>query len=146
MKFTAAIVTSCTQRKSGKVLVDLALLPDVRGTERLAEAWQRLVGRAPSVGPMQTLYQGRSIADAAAAAAYLKSSWYVVSAGLGLVRSDEPVTAYECTVAVGSDLSGRLERAGSTTVDWWNALTASHPHPLSRLIAKCPTLIALFWR
>jgi len=141
--FTAAIVTNCTQRKSGQIRIDLEQLPHVRGAEKLAEAWQRIVGRASPVGPVQTLYQGRSIADTVAAAAYLSSAWYVVSAGLGLVRSDQPVPAYECTVAPGSELSGRLERSGATTVDWWNAITASQPHPLSRLIAKCPTLLAL---
>lgn len=143
MHFTAAVVTNCTQRKSGQIRVDLAQLPHVRGAGRLAEAWRRLVGRASPVGPVQTLYQGRTIADTAAAAAFLGSSWYVVSAGLGLVRSDQPVPAYECTVAAGSELSGRLELSGATTADWWSAITAAQPHPLSRLIAKRPTLLAL---
>ena len=143
MPFTAAIVTNCTQRKSGQVRVDLARLPPVRGAERLAEAWQRLVGRAAPLGPVQTLYQGRTIADTAASAAHLDSSWYVVSAGLGLVRSDQPVPAYECTVAAGSELIRRLERSGATTADWWSAITAAQPHPLSRLIARSPTLLAL---
>lgn len=141
--FTATIVTSCTQRKSGKSPLDLAHLPDVPGTERLARAWQRLVGRGSPLLPVHRLYQGRSIADTAAAAALLSSPWYVVSAGLGLVRSDQLVPAYECTVASGSELSGRLERSGATTVDWWTALTVSHPHPLSHLIARGPTLLAL---
>ncbi len=143
MSFTAAIVTSCTQRKSGRLRIDLGQLPHVRGAEKLAEAWQRLVVRASPVGPVQALYQGRSISDTAAAAAHLASSWYVVSAGLGLVRSDQFVPAYECTVAARSELSSRLKRSGARPVDWWNAITASEPHPLSRLIAKCPTLLAL---
>ncbi len=115
----------------------------MREVERLAEHWQRLVRRALPVGPAQALYQGRSIADTAAAAAHLGSSWFVVSAGLGLVRSDQPVPAYECTVAAGSELSGRLKLSGATTADWWNAITAPRPHPLSRLIAQSPTLLAL---
>lgn len=143
MTFTAAIVTNCTQRKSGQVQVDLAKLPRVRRVAQLAAAWRQQVGRASPVGPVQTLYQGRSIADAVASASQLSSSWYVVSAGLGLVRSDEPVPAYECTAAAGSELSDRLEHAGATTADWWNAITAAEPHPLSRLIAKGPTLLAL---
>jgi hypothetical protein len=143
VNFTAAIVTNCTQRKSGQVQVDLAKLPRVRGAAQLAAAWRQHVGRASPVGPVQTLYQGRSITDTVASASQLSSSWYVVSAGLGLVRSDEPVPAYECTVAAGSELSDRLEHAGATTADWWNAITAAEPHPLSRLIAKGPTLLAL---
>lgn len=143
MTFTAVVITNCTQRKSRLGVVDLVQLPRMRGVEELAAAWQRLVGRALPDGPAQSLYQGRSISDTAAAAAYLESSWFVVSAGLGLVRSDQPVPAYECTVAAGSELSRRLERSGATTADWWNAITYSQPHPLSRLIAKCPTLLAL---
>lgn len=115
----------------------------MREVEQLAEAWRGLVGRALPEGPVQSLYQGRSIADAVAAAAYLESSWYVVSAGLGLVRSDQPVPAYECTVAARSELGGRLKLLGATAVDWWNAITAHQPYPLSRLIAQSPTLLAL---
>lgn len=115
----------------------------MREVEQLAEAWRGFVGRALPEGPVQSLYQGRSIADVVAAAAYLGSSWYVVSAGLGLVRSDQPVPAYECTVAAGSELGGRLKLLGATAVDWWNAITAHQPYPLSRLIAQSPTLLAL---
>lgn len=115
----------------------------MHGTVRLAKAWQHLVGRALPDGPAQSLYRGRSIADTAAAAAFIGSTWYVVSAGLGLVRSDQPVPAYECTVAAGSELGGRLARSGSTSADWWNAITGAQPNPLSCLIGRSPTLLAL---
>lgn len=118
-------------------------LPRVPEVEQLAEAWRTLVGRAAPAGSVRSLYQGRSIVDAAAAAAWLESSWYVVSAGLGLVRSDHLVPAYECTVVAGSELGGRLRELGATAADWWNAVTAHQPYPLSRLIAQSPTLLAL---
>lgn len=143
MTVTAAIVTNCTQRKSVQERIHLAQLPHMREVDRLAKAWQRAVGRALRVCPAQALYQGRSIADTAATASYLGSSWYVVSAGLGLVRSDQPVPAYECTVATGSELDGRLRLLGVTASDWWNAITAHQPQPLSRLIKQTLTLLAL---
>lgn len=143
MSFTAVVVTSCTQRKSAADRVGLVRLPYVREVRRLAEAWRVLVREAPTVGPAQSLYQGRSIADAAAVAASLASPWYVVSAGLGLVRSDESVPAYECTVVPGSELGSRLKGLGATAADWWNAITAHQPYPLSRLVAQSPTLLAL---
>lgn len=118
-------------------------LPRVPEVEQLAEAWRTLVGRAAPAGSVRSLYQGRSIVDAAAAAAWLESSWYVVSAGLGLVRSDHLVPAYECTVVAESELGGRLRELGATAADWWNAVTAHQPYPLSRLIAQSPTLLAL---
>ena len=140
---TAVVVTSCTQRKSVGGRIDLSRLPQVQDVHRLAAAWRQLVSRALPACPAQSLYQGRSIADTTAAAAHLGSSWYVISAGLGLVRSDQPVPAYECTVAAGSELSGRPKLSCATTSDWWNAITSPQPKPLSRLIAKSPTLLAL---
>lgn len=143
MTATAVIVTNCTQRKSRGSRTDLVRLPRLHEVEQLAEAWRELISQAPSVGPARALYQGRSIADAVAAADHLKSSWYVVSAGLGLIPSDQLVPAYECTVTAGSELGNRLKLAGATASDWWNALTAHSPQPLSRLITQSPTLLAL---
>ena len=143
MHFTAVIVTNCTQRKSGRARIDLARLPQVQGVGRLAKAWQRIIDSEGPSTTAGTLYRGRTIADTAAAAASLGSSWYVVSAGLGLVRSDELVPAYECTVAAGTELGRRLELSSATASDWWNAITASKPNPLSRLIATSTTLLAL---
>ncbi len=143
MPFTAAIVTNCTQRKAVDAHVDLGRLPDARELTTLANAWQRRLAGAPSAGTAATLYQGRSISDTAAVAEHLSARWYVVSAGLGLVPEDQSVPSYECTVAAGSELSDRLVRLRATAADWWTALTASHPHPLSRLIAQGPTLLAL---
>lgn len=143
MSFSAAVVTSCTQRKSGVVQVDFRELEKIRGVRRLASSWTRLIAGAKSVRTVATLYQGRSIADTVAVASHLSSPWYVVSAGLGLVRSDQLVPVYECTVAPGSELYGRLNQQGATVVDWWAALTASNPNPLSRLIALGPVLVAL---
>lgn len=143
MPVTATIVTNCTQRKSGDVDVDVGQIPDARGLKTLADEWQRLVATAPSAKTVATLYQGRSISDITAVAAHLSVRWHVVSAGLGLIREDQAVPCYECTVSPGSELSARLARLGATATDWWTVLTASTPRPLSRLIAQGPTLLAL---
>lgn len=143
MTSTVAIVTSCTQRKSRRDRVDLTQLPEATSLFRLAQSWRRVVGKADADTPAQRLYQGRSIADTIAAAATLDSSWYVVSAGLGLVQSDQAVPGYECTVAPGSDLHRRLRALECTTAQWWNVLTHAQPAPLSSVIAKKQTLLAL---
>lgn len=143
MNDTVTIITSCTQRKSGEARVNLAQLPRTQDLELLAEAWLGLIEQAPRVGPAQSLYRGRSIVDTVATANHLGSSWYVVSAGLGLVQADQLVPAYECTVAPGSELGDRLKLLGATAIDWWNAITVDQPFPLSRLIARSPTLLAL---
>lgn len=140
---TTVLVTSCTQRKSVKGGIDLAQLSQVHKIERLAEAWQRLASQALPAGPAKSLYQGRSITDTAVAASHLGASWFVVSAGLGLIRSDQQVPAYECTVAAGSELSCRLKLSGATATHWWNTITASQPIRLPRLIRESYTLLAL---
>lgn len=140
---TVAIVTNCTQRKAGRHRVDVAVLPECASLPRLAQAWRRAIGTASADMAAESLYQGRSIVDTAAAAAALGAPWYVVSAGLGLIRHDQPVPAYECTVAAGTDLDRRLRAVGCHVPQWWNALTETSPAPLSRLIAKAPTLLAL---
>ncbi len=143
MTSTVVIVTSCTQRKAARDRVNLAQLPEATSLLRLAKTWRRVVGEAYANTPAKSLYQGRSIVDTATVAAILNTSWYVVSAGLGLVRADQAVPAYECTVAAGSDLHRRLRALECSTARWWNALTHRQPAPLCRVIAKVPTLLAL---
>jgi len=123
--------------------VDMAELPEGLSLARLAQTWRRAVGKAGADVEAHRLYQGRSITDTAAAAATLGATWYVVSAGLGLVRSNQHVPPYECTVAERSDLGRRLRALECSAAQWWNALTDASPTPLSRLIAKAPTLLAL---
>jgi hypothetical protein len=143
VKNTAAVVTSCTQRKSGQSTIDLAQVPTTRRVEQLARSWTRLVHRTAPICPAESLYQGRSIADASAVAARLGSALYVVSAGLGLVSSGQNVPAYECTVAAGSELKRRLKLADATTADWWNAITTDELNPIAGLVARGRTLVAL---
>lgn len=143
MSVTAVIFTSCTQRKAGSDRVDVAQLPECASLTALAQAWRRALEAAGARIPARSLYQGRSIVDTAATAAALQAPWYVVSAGLGVVRFDQPVPAYECTVTVGTDLHRRLKALDSHASQWWGALTASSPAPLSRLITTSPALVAL---
>ncbi len=143
MTSTVVIVTSCTQRKAGRDRVDLAQLPEATSLHRLVKDWRLVIGQAGAYTPARSLYQGRSIVDTTAAAGIVDASWYVVSAGLGLIRSDEPVPAYECTVAAGSALDDRLRALGCNSAQWWNALTHIQSAPLSRLITTAPTLLAL---
>lgn len=137
------IVTSCTQRKSERPGLALTQLPNMASVEQLADAWRRLVEGAEALHPARDLYQGRSIIDTAATAALLASPWFVVSAGLGLVRFDQAVPAYECSAVANSALDSRLRLADANAADWWNAITSATPSPIARLVSSSPTLIAL---
>ncbi|WP_152551653.1 hypothetical protein [Polycyclovorans algicola] len=143
VNFTAAVVTSCTQRKASSNRVDIGQLPESASLFGLAQDWRRAVGEASANSAARNLYQGRSIADSAAVAATLGASLYVVSAGLGLIQASQLVPAYDCTVAAGTNLDRRLRALGSNPAQWWSALTGVSSNPLSRLIGKGPTLLAL---
>lgn len=123
--------------------MDVADLPECFSLASLVRAWRRAIRTASSNTAAESLYQGRSIVDTATAAAVLGTPWYVVSAGLGLIRHDQCVPAYECTVAAGTNLDRRLRALGCHVPQWWNALTDTSPAPLSRLVTKAPTLLAL---
>ena len=123
--------------------MDIGQLPESASLSRLAQDWRRLVGQACANSATRNLYQGRSIADSEVVAATLGASLYVVSAGLGLIQADQPVPAYDCTVAAGTNLDRRLRVFGSNPAEWWSALNDVSPNPLSRLIVKGPTLLAL---
>jgi hypothetical protein len=140
---TVALVTSCTQRKATRNPIGLDALPEATSLRGLVSTWTRALAASEAGTQAQTLYQGRSILDTAAAAEFLNAPWYVVSAGLGLVRADQRVPGYECTVAAGSTLDRRLIALGRNTAQWWNELTRKSPAPLSALIATVPTLVAL---
>lgn len=142
-RLTAIIVTNCTQRKARKGRVDVKRLPEFASLAHLAQAWRLVVGAANADTYAKNLYQGRSIVDVAATAEFLGAPWYVVSAGLGVIRHDQLVPAYECTVSAGTDLDRRLRALKSDGTQWWNALTVFSPTPLSRLIANASTLLAL---
>ena len=143
MPFTGSIVTTCTQRKSQATHVDIVQLGDAGTLKILAAQWNHIIKNAPPTCTPASLYQGRSVSDTTMVAAHLSSPWYVISAGLGLVREDCPVPSYECTVSARSELSQRLDLLGATPADWWTALTASNPQPLSELVDQGQTLLAL---
>jgi hypothetical protein len=143
MTSTVTIITSCTQRKAGRDRLDLAHLPEATSLTSLAEMWLRAVREASADTPARDLYQGRSITDIATAAALVNANWYIVSAGLGLVCADQPLPAYDCTATPGSDLHRRLADLACSTSQWWNVLTEARPAPLSVVISRSLTLLAL---
>jgi hypothetical protein len=121
------VVTSCTNRKkkTGTVLA-LEKADRIESLAALAGSWQRQV-RAVGEGERHAaadLYAGRSITEAKRAAASLSAPLYIVSAGHGLLRSDERIPSYNVTVSPTPDngLQRCLVRLEKSAADWWQAL------------------------
>lgn len=133
------LVTSCTNRKkaTGEVL-RLHADDEAKTVELLARMWVARVNAAQHREPVNTLYQGRAFSEAKRTACVAMAPLYVVSAGHGIVNSDESLPSYDLTVAPAPDnpLHAMLDRMNKTATDWWQALTMSFAEPRS--------LVALF--
>lgn len=91
---------------------------------------------------------GRAVVEAVRAASKADGDLFFVSAGLGLVRSDESWPSYDLTVSRHMSASpGPLESFACTAGDWWAAIheARGRPSPLSELLHAHdgPVLIAI---
>lgn len=128
------LITSCTNRKkaTGEV-VGLHPTDESTSIETLAKIWVARVTAAKRREPAKSLYQGRAFSEAKRSANAAKAQLFVISAGHGVVNSDELLPAYNLTVtpAPGNLLHSMLDRMDKTAADWWQALTASFAEPRS---------------
>jgi hypothetical protein len=125
------IVLSCTNRKRKDASASEQRLRDVPPappTTRAA-AWVETVSSAPTWGPAKNLYTGEywqaGLDLARSSARRMRSEIYVLSAGLGLVHSEDAVPGYAATFIAGhpdSVLLGQSESASAVRRKWWDAL------------------------
>jgi hypothetical protein len=148
------IVVGCTNRKRVPE-GDFPRLRDVTGdVEDRARAWATAIDAADPRVRAEDLYVGeywRSAQDLVAAAkARFEVHVWVMSAGLGLVRSTTLVCAYSATLAGGHPDSvvraGAVETATSIRRRWWSVLStwpgpsgSGHPRSLADVAADDPT-------
>lgn len=137
------ILTACTQRK--RVTHNpLLCAHDLSGGELsgVAAAWRERIDRAEVVCKARDLYCGRSFFEAVKAAQHAQGDLYIVSAGLGLVSSNDEVPAYNLTVSKGTAdcVMAKLER-GVSEADWWEALGGSTT--LLQVIDKEPRIVVI---
>lgn len=121
------VITNCTSRKSCRGAV-LSLSPaDLQQPlDQVMETWSALLAKAPRNIQSGALYQGRSFSDAKVVADEMNSHLYVISAGLGVIRSDELVPNYNLTISEGQgSIASALSRCNASSRDWWSLLTGS---------------------
>lgn len=142
------VVINCTSRKRGRA--DPALEVDALragGLNDLAREWSTRLDCAKPKRPAQQMYCGRSVTESIKAADVLRARIYFVSAGLGVVRSDDPVPAYNLTVAANNQYNVLKvsQRRDVTARDWWGALTSAlgRHGKLARLIRDSKGLVIL---
>lgn len=126
------VIAACSNRKMIKPTRMLRGSSVPKGSlKEVAASWISRVRAANDRTPADTLYCGRSFLEAKAAAAKLSADFYIASAGLGLVRQDTQIPAYNITVA-GPTRDNVLHRvtqnsARDGTRAWWRTLSRLSP-------------------
>jgi hypothetical protein len=107
------LATICTNRKRPTVPPDLDIR-NLKATpqEKLLHNWVQNVANSAERLPAERVYCGRGFQEALHTAAYLGTDLLIISAGVGLVSSKEPIPAYNATLANSSKSSIRLRAKG----------------------------------
>lgn len=146
------LILSCTSRKRSPE-IDYPRLRDVKSgvPARRADTWSSLIDAKPRNHVVADLYAGEywqsGLTLARFAEAKYETRTWVISAGLGLIASDDRVPMYSATLASGH--ADSVVRNGSadprlTRHQWWDALSRwegpgrSQIRRLSDLAAKNP--------
>lgn len=137
-----SIITNCSSRKRN---IGIAPLEPTQleslGLGDWPKIWvERIKQAAVRVAPLD-LYQGRAFAECRMAVRLTAAEFYVISAGLGLVHSTDPIPNYSLTISDGSgSLQNWLALQNASSSDWWCALCEAleTPTPLSHLINGQP--------
>ena len=101
---------------------------------------------APRTATAGELYVGRAMTEVKRVTCTLRTEFYVVSAGLGLVHESTAVPNYDLTVASGQGpLSEALQSSGASAAYWWRLLADRSPRrtPLADLVRKTAPRIVL---
>lgn len=130
------IVTNCTSRKKARTPIT-RFSPSGNCLTEIAKAWQTSLGQTMSRVKASLLYVGRSIVEAKVVSQGLDAKLFIVSAGIGLVNSDEVVPGYDITPSEKTgELMRTLTKYGASKSDWWQLL--SNNKGLSWLLREHP--------
>jgi hypothetical protein len=139
---TYLVITNCTGRKSQKPDPKLRRTPKLNAyqdIDQCASIWANSIRDAKQLIRAGDLYQGRTIVDSKFVGDSLNADTYVISAGLGLVSTQDLIPSYELTVIESSPFGQQLKKSGYSNQDWWKKINGSLKktnRPLSKLITN----------
>jgi hypothetical protein len=138
------LITNCSATKklgTSQVLRASALRSGSMGN--VVREWNSLVRKGRNWSRARDLYRGSGASAARKAAEESGASWYVVSAGIGLVHSSRRVPVYDLSISPGDGRSYVLDKVNNGAVpapeEWWQALSGvagGVPHPIRRLVKR----------
>jgi hypothetical protein len=125
------VIAACSNRKKVKPTRMLRAASISKGSPReVAACWLARVSESQRRVRADSLYCGRSFVEAKAAAQALEADFFIVSAGLGLVRNDAQIPAYSATVtgSSGDNILSRMNSGPPGVLGrWWRALSRQSP-------------------
>lgn len=140
------VVTNCTARKRAGIPL-VRFVPKGENIRQIAEYWRMSLQAQPTRLQAGQLYVGRSILEARKICQDLEARLFIVSAGIGLVESNEPIPGYDLSASGDrTELKGMLTRHGATKADWWHFLTSGmglawllREHPNATVLVSLPS-------
>lgn len=129
------ILTNCTNRKKGLAAQSLTsdcLEPG--SLDIVAKQWIDRLKNAPVENLARKIYCGRSFREAEASATSLNCSLFIVSAGLGIVNSEQLIPTYNLTVSTGTPNSIYNKFSDNASANtWWSHIIKANPFGCSFL-------------
>ncbi|MDA7686510.1 hypothetical protein N8793_00370 [Pseudomonadales bacterium] len=120
-----ALITSCSNRKSISKKHRASSAQLVKGSLlQTAKSWKKLTkAHSPKINASE-LYQGRGFLEAKHAATKLNADHWIISAGLGLIKSDQKIPAYDLTVSgTGTaSIKNKVLSNDFTSQAWWKEI------------------------
>jgi len=145
-----AIITNCSKRKKQKAQQSLMAMNLKKDSiEHVSNEWSEKV----KASTRHTLvardqYVGRSFKEVKKIEQIQNFDWHIISAGLGLISSENEIPSYDLTISSGSSNSiVQKFNCNSGICDWWKKINEKFNHesfPIAKLINKNKDTLFLF--
>lgn len=115
-------ITTCTDRKRFPVPSELDASELPAGLQSVvANSWRNRLKSARTVAPAVDVYCGRSFREAFLAAQAGRSDFWIISAGLGLIRGNETIPSYSLSLVRRSTefIGARVVDESFDAARWW---------------------------
>lgn len=136
------IVTTCTDRKRSAPPPSL-MARDLEpgGRSQVVAAWSSRIAQCKERRAAENLYCGRAFSEAKAAADELGADLWIISAGMGLIKSSSSIPSYSLTTTPrGTDaVMMKVHSDSWSSAAWWSAINKKRTqNSISKLFRKYP--------
>ncbi len=120
------IINNCSNRKTGpkKIRLNADKLPkgDIGD---IAKTWKKMLNSHSHRVLVKNYYCGRGIKEINTSVKNLNAEQWIISAGLGLLKSSDTIPAYDLTISgnTPSSIKPKIDSFNLKISDWWESLS-----------------------